>query len=62
MWLYTGTTTDPTFLTGTFNVGSDTLTITPQTGLVPEPSTLILLATGTLGVLCLASQRRRRVA
>jgi len=52
--LYSGTTADPTFLTGTFNVGSDTLTITPQTGPVPEPSTLVLLTTGTLAVLCLA--------
>jgi PEP-CTERM motif len=57
--LYSGTTTDPTFLTGTFNVGSDTLTITPQTGPVPEPSTLVLLATGTFGVLRFARQRRR---
>ena len=60
--LYSGTTADPTFLTGTFHVGSDTLTITPQAGSTPEPSTLVLLATGTLCVLCLARQRRRRVA
>jgi hypothetical protein len=59
--LYSGTTTDPTFLTGTFHFGSDTLTITPQTGPVPEPSTLALLATGTLGILRLARQRRPRV-
>jgi PEP-CTERM motif len=59
--LYTGTTADPTFLTGTFHVGTDTLTITPQTGPVPEPSALVLLATGTLGVLCL-TRRRRQVA
>ena len=58
--LYAGTTADPTFLTGTFHVGSDTLTITPQTSPTPEPSTLVLLATGTLGVLSLARQRRRR--
>jgi len=61
--LYSGTTTDPTFLTGTFHVGTDTLTITPQAGRpVPEPSTLVLLATGTLGILSLARQGRRRVA
>jgi hypothetical protein len=56
--LYAGTTTDPTFLTGTFHFGSDTLTITPQAGPVPEPYPLVLLATGTLGVLCLARQQR----
>jgi hypothetical protein len=59
--LYSGTTANPTFLTGTFHVGSDILTITPQTAPTPEPSTLVLLATGTLGVLCLARQRRRRL-
>ena len=57
--LYSGTTADPTFLTGTFHVGTDTLTITPQTAPAPEPSTLALLATGTLGILSLARQRRR---
>jgi len=57
--LYSGTTTDPTFLTGTFHLGSDTLTIIPEAGRVPEPSTLALLATGALGVLSLARQRRR---
>jgi hypothetical protein len=37
------------------------LTITPQAAPsnTPEPSTLVLLATGTLGSLCLAHQRRR---
>jgi PEP-CTERM motif len=52
--LYSGTTANPTFLTGTFHVGTDTLTITPETAPTPEPSTLVLLATGTLGVLSLA--------
>jgi hypothetical protein len=62
--LYSGTTAAPTFLTGTFPVGSDTLTITPQAApsSTPEPSTLILLATGTLGALCFARPRQRRVA
>jgi hypothetical protein len=40
------------------------LTIAPQaaSSSTPEPSTLVLLATGTLGILCLARQRRRQVA
>jgi hypothetical protein len=59
--LYAGTTANPTFLTGTFHVGSVILTITPQTAPTPEPSTLVLLATGTLGVLCLARQTQRRL-
>jgi hypothetical protein len=60
--LYAGTTAGPTFLTGTFNVGPDTLIITPQTGPVPEPYPLVLLGPGALGVLCLGRQRRRPVA
>ena len=49
--LYSGSTANPTFLTGTFNVG-DTLTITPQaSSSMPEPATIILLATGTFGIL-----------
>ena len=55
--LYSGTTAAPTFLTGTFHVGSDTLTISPQTAPTPEPSTLALLATGILGVFCVARRR-----
>jgi len=57
--LFSGTTTNPTFLTGTFNVGSDTLTITPQGAPAPEPSTLVLLATGILGVLYLGPRARQ---
>jgi len=53
--LYAGTTADPTFLNGIFNVETDTLTITPETGPVPEPYPLVLLATGVLGVLCLGT-------
>jgi hypothetical protein len=55
--LYSGTTADPTFLTGTFHVGADTLTITTQTAPAPEPYPVALLATGILGVLCFARTR-----
>lgn len=44
--LFTGSTSDPTFLTGTFNFGDFTLTIQPETPPIPEPSTLLLFATG----------------
>ena len=59
--LYSGTTADPTFLTGTFNVGADTLTITPETSTAatPEPASVSLLATGALGILSVAARRRR---
>jgi hypothetical protein len=55
--LYSGTTADPTFLTGTFHVGTDTLTITPQIAPAPEPYPVALLATGLLGLLCFARTR-----
>jgi hypothetical protein len=55
--LYSGTTADPTFLTGAFNIGNDTLTITPQAGPVPEPSTLVLLATGAVGLVTSIKRR-----
>lgn len=44
--LFTGPTSDPTFLTGTFNFDGFTLTIKPETPPIPEPSTLLLFATG----------------
>jgi hypothetical protein len=50
--LYTGTEAAPTFLTGQFSLMSGvdpyTLTITPESSPVPEPSTLLLLGTGAL--------------
>jgi hypothetical protein len=44
--LYSGTTIAPTFLIGTFNIGPDTLTITPQAAPVPELSSFILMGIG----------------
>jgi hypothetical protein len=59
--LYSGTTADPTFLTGTFHVGADTLTITPQTAPAPEPYPVALLATGILCVFCFARTRSPQI-
>jgi hypothetical protein len=43
-----GSTSAPTFLTGTFTFGDFTLTVTPQAAPVPEPSTLLLLGLGAV--------------
>ena len=55
--LFFGTTADPTILTGTYNLndrtgGTDTLVIAqqPPSNSMPEPPTLLLLATGSLGL------------
>jgi hypothetical protein len=64
--LYTGSTSDPTFQTGTFTLHQGfpgipyTLTITQEAGTAttPEPPTLALLTTGALGLIAFAARRK----
>jgi len=66
--LFTGSVSDPTFLTGTFNAeylafaGSPffpgTITIEPIDTTAPEPSSLALLGTGILGLVAFTARRR----
>jgi hypothetical protein len=67
--LYTGTSASPTFdigtfsvseLTGNLGIGAGTLTITPEAATTPELSSLILLATGAMGLLGFTGARRQR--
>ncbi len=59
--LYKGSNTQPTFLLGTFDlVGADSGVLTiSNPAVTPEPSPVVLLATGLLGIL---SMLRRKVS
>lgn len=54
--LFSGPTSSPTFLLGTFPLGGFDLTIS-QAAAVPEPSSLALLGTGFLGI-CAVLRRK----
>jgi hypothetical protein len=71
--LYSGSESSPTFLTGTYSFNSNfsqfngpfTLTVADPPGdsdivATPEPSSVLLLATGLLGLLGLAAYRSQR--
>lgn len=71
--LFSGSLSNPTFLTGTFNAEYQpvvlfpsfpgTITIAPQTTTpVPEPSTLILMASGILGAFVTLRSRKQRIS
>jgi hypothetical protein len=64
--LFSGTTDDPTILTGSFDLnnggkdGIDTLTITSDAAApTPEPPTVALLTTGALGLFLLSKNRTK---
>jgi hypothetical protein len=58
--LFTGSTSSPTFLTGTFPVSGFNLMISnPNPSAVPEPTSLILLGTGLLGAVGVLKRKLR---
>jgi hypothetical protein len=60
--LFTGGTSDPTFKTGDFTLiggsGNYSLDITEVPAVAPEPASLLLLATGVLGLMAVGRVKR----
>jgi hypothetical protein len=57
--VFTGTTSDPTFVTGSFGTPGDSLTITDLTAAVPEPSTWAMMILGFCGLGFMAYRRKQ---
>jgi hypothetical protein len=56
---FTGTTSDPTFVPGTYGIAGDSLTITDISAAVPEPSTWAMMILGFFGIGFMAYRRKQ---
>jgi hypothetical protein len=56
---FTGTTSDPTFVPGTYGIAGDSLTITDISAAVPEPSTWAMMILGFCGLGFIAYRKKR---
>jgi hypothetical protein len=59
---FTGATSDPTFVPGTYGTTGDSLTITDISAAVPEPSTWAMMILGFCGLGFMAHRRKQNGA